>query len=198
MNDRTCIVTRKTRDRAELIRFVAAPDGTVAPDIKAVLPGRGCWVTADAETVAMAVKRKAFARALKADVTAAPDLPELVDRLLSKSALGALGLLRKAGALVTGSAKVEETVRRGQAAFVLHAADGAADGIRKISQARRATEALGGPSTAAFAIFTSSEMSLALGGENVIHAAAIAGPAATGPHEKLLALARYRATGRME
>jgi hypothetical protein len=198
LNDRTCIVTRKAGGRAGLIRFVAAPDGTVAPDLRGVLPGRGCWVTADRTTVALAVRRKLFARALKADVTPAPDLAERVEVLLAKSALGSLGLLRKAGSLLTGSAKVEDAVRRGRAAFVLHATDGAEDGIRKITQARRAVVALEGPDTPAFALFSSAEMSLAFGAENVIHAAAVAGGSAKGAAEKLSALALYRGAGRMD
>ena len=103
-----------------------------------------------------------------------------------------------AAKLVTGSAKVEDLVRRGQAAFTLHATDAAADGVRKISQARRATVALDGPHTPAFTMFTSAEMSLAFGGENVIHAAAMAGGAAAGPREKLQALARYRGQGLLD
>ena len=45
MNDRTCIVTRQTLEPDLLLRFVAGPDGSVVPDIKRRLPGRGCWVT---------------------------------------------------------------------------------------------------------------------------------------------------------
>src|ERR1700710_90886 len=61
--ERTCIVTREKRSKDGLIRFVVSPDRQVVPDIRAKLPGRGAWVLADAATVAMAVKRKAFSRA---------------------------------------------------------------------------------------------------------------------------------------
>ncbi|MGL4487855.1 MAG: DUF448 domain-containing protein, partial [Rhizobiaceae bacterium] len=63
MNDRTCIVTRKAGSADELIRFVAAPDGSVVADLKRNLPGRGCWVSADRKTVELAIKKNAFARA---------------------------------------------------------------------------------------------------------------------------------------
>ncbi len=94
MNDRTCIVARRPTGPDEAIRFVAGPDGTVVPDLKRNLPGRGCWVTADREHVDKAAKKGMFARALKAQVEVPSDLGAMVDRLLSRSALGALGLAR--------------------------------------------------------------------------------------------------------
>ena len=51
MVERTCIVTRKCGPPEDLIRFVAGPDGTVVPDLKAALPGRGAWVSARASLV---------------------------------------------------------------------------------------------------------------------------------------------------
>ena len=144
MNERTCIVTRKSGEPDDLIRFVAGPDAAVVPDLKRKLPGRGCWVTADRLHVERAVAKKLFARALKA-TSGAADLGEMVDRLLVKSALGALGLARKAGAIALGAAKVEAAVRSGEALAVLHAGEASPDGVRKIKQARRATADLGGP-----------------------------------------------------
>ena len=195
VNDRTCIVTRQAKQPDDLIRFVKGPDGQIVPDLKSVLPGRGCWVTANAETVALAVKRKSFARALKTDVTVDADLVGLIDRLMAKNALGSLGLLRKSGNLMTGSAKVDDLIRSGKASFVLHATDGAADGIRKITQARRALREMAGRQVPGFTLFTSVEMSLAFGGENVIHAAANTGQVSNGALARLQALAHYRGTG---
>jgi uncharacterized protein len=181
-----------------LIRFVAAPDGTVTPDLKAVLPGRGCWVTAERDIVDKAVRRGLFARALKAGVVAPDDLASNVDRAMARQLAGTLGLLRKAGHLVQGAAKVEDWVRSGRAAFTLHATDAAADGVRKMTQARRAVLALENVAIDGFALFTSAEMSLALGGENVIHAAAIIGRPSAGARDKCVALARYRGMGRLD
>ncbi len=62
---RTCIVTRAERPPEEMIRFVLAPDGSVTPDLKRRLPGRGVWVTGSAEIVAQAAKRRAFDRGFK-------------------------------------------------------------------------------------------------------------------------------------
>ena len=55
-----CAVTRAVLPESELIRFVAAPDGSVVADLKAKLPGRGVWIGGERELVAQAVKRNAF------------------------------------------------------------------------------------------------------------------------------------------
>src|SRR3954447_182199 len=139
MNERTCIVTRKSGAPDDLIRFVVGPDSAIVPDLKRNLPGRGCWVTADRLHVERAAARKLFGRALKQDVSVPADLAELVDRLLARAALGSLGLARKAGAVVMGAAKDEAAGRSGEALAVLHAGGAQPDGVRKIASARRAT-----------------------------------------------------------
>ncbi|MBX3597560.1 MAG: RNA-binding protein [Rhizobiaceae bacterium] len=193
MNDRTCIVTRQTADPDRLIRFVAAPDSTLVPDLKRNLPGRGCWVTAERKLVDQAaMNRKLFNRALREGVIIPPDLGEQVDRLMAKSVLGSLGLTRKAGKVALGAAKVENAVRSGNAVVVLHALDAAEDGVRKITQARRATFFMGGPEIPAHKLFSEAEMSLALGSTNVIHAAVLAGDAGTAAVKRIEALDRYR------
>ncbi|MCR5857853.1 RNA-binding protein [Mesorhizobium sp. J428] len=193
MNDRTCIVTRQAGDPEGLIRFVVGPDSSVVPDIKRKLPGRGCWVSADRRHVDEAARKNMFRRAFKADVAVAPDLGEMVDRILAQHALGAMGLARKAGLVALGAAKVEATVRSGEAAAVLHAREAQADGVRKITQARRATVHLGGPDIPAYKLFSEAELGLALGGgANVIHAAVLAGDAGKAALKRVVALDRYR------
>ena len=192
MNDRTCIVTRRQAGPDELIRFVVGPDKAVVPDLKRNLPGRGCWVTADREHVDKAAKKGLFGRAFKAQVTVPIDLGGMVDLLLARAALGALGLARKAGALALGATKVEASVRSGAALLVLHAAEASADGLRKIAQARRATAHAGGPEIRAYKLFSEQELGLALGGTNVIHAAVLAGDAGRSAEKRMVALDRYR------
>ena len=192
MNDRTCIVTRNSGDRDRLIRFVAGPDGNVVPDLKQSLPGRGCWVTGTRGNVDTAVRKNLFARALRSGIKPDRDLGSLVDSLLMKSALGSIGLARKAGMLLLGAAKVEATVRRGSAIAVLHASQASPDGVRKISQARRAVALAGGPHIGVYDLFSEEELSLALGGTNVIHAALLAGSAGDAAVQRLEALRQYR------
>lgn len=191
MNERSCIVTRKSGDAEELVRFVAAPDGTVTPDLKRRLPGRGCWVTARRDLLERA-SAKHFARALKTEVSVPADLADRVERLMMEQILGQLGLARKAGQLVLGAVKTEAAARSGHAAMVLHAEDAAADGVRKIAQARHAAEAGGSAPIAAFRGFSSAQLGAALGGENVNHAAILANGANGGLLKRLKALMRYR------
>ena len=101
-NGRMCIVTRESGSADELIRFVAAPDGTVVPDLKRQLPGRGCWVKLDRALVDKAVAKKLFARALKAEVTAPGDLGAIVDRLLVAQLAGMMHMARKAASSSMG------------------------------------------------------------------------------------------------
>lgn len=193
MNDRTCIVTRQTREADALLRFVAGPDGSVVPDIKRKLPGRGCWVTADRVSVDKAAGKNLFARALKTGVTVPPDLGQTVDGLLSSAALGVMGLARKAGAVALGASKVDSAVRSGKAAAVFHAVEASDDGVRKLTQARHATKLAGGPDIPAFRLFSETELGLALGATNVIHAALLASEASKAALRRVVALDRYRA-----
>jgi predicted RNA-binding protein YlxR (DUF448 family) len=192
MNERTCIVTRQAGEPDGLIRFVVGPDMTVVPDLKRRLPGRGCWVTADRSHVDEAARRNLFSRALKAKVTPPAHLGQLVDSLLARAALGAMGLARKAGQVVLGAAKVEGAVRSGKALLTLHAAEAAPDGVRKIDQARRATVHAGGPDIPFYKLFSEAELGLALGGTNVIHAAVLAGDTGRAVLKRVSALDRYR------
>ncbi|MER2534695.1 MAG: RNA-binding protein [Rhizobiaceae bacterium] len=192
MNDRTCIVTRRTGTADDLIRFVVGPDGSVVPDIRRKLPGRGCWVAAERIHVERAAAKGAFARAFKREVAVPENLGAMVDALLSASARGALGLARKAGSVALGAAKIEAKVRSGEALCVLHAREAAPDGERKLRQARRATAFAGGPRIPAYKLFPQAELDLALGGTNVIHAAVLPGDAGRAALKRVEALDRYR------
>lgn len=192
MNDRTCIVTREERPLDEIIRFVAGPDGSVVPDLKRQLPGRGCWVRAERQFVEKAASRNLFAKALKAPVTVPPDLDEMVDFLLARATLGVLGLARKAGTVALGATKVEAAVRSGKAIGVLHAFEASPDGVRKILAARNAAAYASGHMVPAFKLFSENEMSLALGAINVIHAALLGPGAGEAALKRMRMLAAYR------
>ncbi|MCW4114974.1 RNA-binding protein [Aurantimonas sp. MSK8Z-1] len=186
VNGRMCIVSRKSLPADALIRFVLGPDGAVVADLRRRLPGRGAHVEARRETVDLAVRRNLFARALKASVKAPTELGAEVDGLLARHALGALGLARKAGELVTGSAKVEAALRSGRALALVQAKDASPDGLRKVAALCRGGE------IEVLRPFTSGEMDLALGGVNVVHAAVLAGHAGAAALKRLEALTTYR------
>ena len=111
---RRCVVTRTPRPKDELIRFVLGPDGTIVPDLKEKLPGRGVWLTAAHDTVAEAVKRKAFGRALKAEAKASDALADQIDKLLTEAALASFAMANKAGEVVFGHSKAEEALAKGR------------------------------------------------------------------------------------
>jgi predicted RNA-binding protein YlxR (DUF448 family) len=196
-NGRTCIVTRESGSQDDLIRFVAAPDGTVVADLKRQLPGRGCWVKVDRAAVEKAIAKRLFSRALKADVTAPDDLAARVDRLLSADLTGMMNMARKAGQFVTGASKVDAAVRSGAAVAVFHATDAADDGVRKIDQARKAWHL--GMETEneipSFRLFSETEMEQLIGQNAFIHAAALAGQAGEGVVKRANLLERYRNGG---
>jgi predicted RNA-binding protein YlxR (DUF448 family) len=188
---RTCVVTRQEKSPAELIRFVLGPDGAVVPDLKNKLPGRGVWVTAEHDKVAEAVRKRVFARGFEEEAKADPGLADLIDRLMVDAALGTLGLARKAGQVVTGFAKVETALRRGTAIGLVHAAEAAEDGRRKLQAVLR--HAPGGDGVIPVVRqFSAAQLDLALGGGNVIHAAVLAGRAGEIFLERHGALLRYR------
>ncbi len=187
---RRCALTRAPRPKDELIRFVLAPDGTVVPDLKERLPGRGMWLTAAHDAVADAVKRKLFSRALKGEAKVPDELPAQVERLLAGAALSALALANKAGEAAFGYAKVEEAIASGQVLALIHAREAAEDGCRKLDGKARA--ASGGQQIPAIRAFGTDELSLATGRTNVIHAALIQGGAAETVLAAASRLERYR------
>lgn len=176
-SERTCIVTRTKGEPETMIRFVVGPDARVVPDLRHKLPGRGVWVVARADKVAEAVKRKAFARGFKAEVVVSAALAAEIEELLTKNCLQALALANKAGQVVTGFAKVQAAIEKGAIAGLIEAQDAGADGGRKLGQAlhRRFGPAAAKPRVK---LFTSLQLSLALGLANVIHAALVEGAAA--------------------
>jgi predicted RNA-binding protein YlxR (DUF448 family) len=189
---RMCIVTRNVRPVDELVRFVIAPDGTVVPDLKGRLPGRGVWVTATADAIDMAERRRLFARGFHETVRVAPGLSARTDERMLAGLVGALGMARKAGTVVTGFAKVEAALASGKAIGLIHASDAADDGIKKIESAARRS---GLGALPVIRPLSSDQLDLALGGANVIHAALLAGGPSEAVLERASALARFRGNG---
>ena len=191
---RMCAVSREVRPIDELIRFVVAPTGEVIPDLKRKLPGRGLWISASRRSVAEAVRRHQFSKGFKRDVRVAPTLPTDTEALLVRSVTEALAMAAKAGQVVAGFGKVEDALNRNETAALIHASDGAADGIRKLDAiVRQRGEKRGeSPVMAVVNVWTSEELDLALGRSNVIHAALLAGPASKTFLSRCQMLVRYR------
>jgi len=61
---RTCVGCRAREDKTNLVRVVAIGE-QITVDVRALLPGRGAYVHPTPDCVESAVRRKAFARALR-------------------------------------------------------------------------------------------------------------------------------------
>jgi hypothetical protein len=166
MRERRCIVTRESLPDGRLIRFVVDPYGQVVPDVGAILPGRGMWVTANREILERAIAKGHFSRSAGISLAMANDIPERVERLLVARIAGDLGLARRADQIVLGfDAVVRALTAPHPANFLVEASDGAPDGRRKLLALVR------GKPPAIIDCLTGEELSLALGRENVVHAA---------------------------
>jgi len=193
---RMCAVTRQAAPIDELIRFVVSPAGELVADLKRKLPGRGLWVSLSHATVAEAVRRNVFARSFKRDIKPPATLATDVDGMMVRGTIEALAMTAKAGQIVSGFSKVEAAIEGRQAVGLIHAADGAADGIRKLNARLAAVTRENTPESADFpviGVLTTDELDLALGRANVVHAALLAGPASRTFLARCQTLARYRA-----
>lgn len=125
---RQCIATGQSVPPENLIRFVAGPDGALVPDLAEKLPGRGAWLTASPEALAVAIRKKAFARHLGVTEAGQGGGPEAVSAQLSQQLAGLLAdqfvqqlaLSRRAGLAIGGSGSLREA---GQIAGLLIADD---------------------------------------------------------------------------
>jgi uncharacterized protein len=194
---RMCAVSRDVRPINELIRFVVAPSGEVVADLKRKLPGRGLWVSASRQVVAEAVRRHQFSKGFKREVRVAATFAADTEALLERFVLDALAMAAKAGQVISGFTKVADALERhaeGAVRALIHATDGAADGIRKLDAIVGQNTRNGGHSAGIriVNVLTSEQLDLALGRSNVIHAALLAGPASDTFLSRSQMLVRYR------
>ena len=188
--ERFCVATRTVRPVEHMIRFVIAPNGEAVADLKQNLPGRGVWVTATRSALDRALKANAFARGFRRDVRLAGDLVPRTERLLENAALDALAVARKAGLVAMGFAQVETALKREAVIALLHAAEAAPDGVKKLDSALKQSRQ--SRSVRIIRILATGQLDLALGRPNVIHAALLAGRASETFMARLRRLERFR------
>jgi hypothetical protein len=189
---RRCIVTRESRPRRELLRLVIAPDGTVVPDIEGRLPGRGLWITPARPVIAEALRRGLIAKAAKRQVTAPADLADRIEAGLTRRCLDLLGLARRAGQATAGFEKVRSRLREGKVGLLIEAADGAADGRRKLVDLAAAL-AGDGARVPMMTVLSAAELAAALGRETAVHVAVAPGRLASLLRDEAARLAGLRA-----
>jgi len=168
MRERRCIVSGEVLPEGKIIRFVVGPGGVITPDVAAKLPGRGIWVGATHAALVAATAKNLFAKAARANVQVADDLAARVEVLLVERMQSDLGMARRAGQIFLGFDTVLRALQSDTPpALMLEASDGAVDGKRKLFAARHAR----GLKIQTVECLTSAELSVAVGRENVIHAA---------------------------
>ncbi|MCG8691045.1 MAG: RNA-binding protein [Minwuiales bacterium] len=160
---RKCVATGEVKDPAAMVRFVVDPDGWMVPDLAGKLPGRGVWLSATRDACDRALKKRLFERAARRRVNVAPDLADRLAEQLQRRCLDLLGLARGAGLATVGFEKVKAALGAGKVFALVQAADAAADGRDKLRR-------LAGDVVLIDA-FSADQLSLALGRENVVHAA---------------------------
>jgi predicted RNA-binding protein YlxR (DUF448 family) len=197
--ERTCVLSRRTAPREELIRLALGPDGEVAPDVRARAPGRGAWIGVSRaeidEANAKGKLKSALQRAFKTnDVKVPADLGEKIAAALRQATLDRLGMEARSGNLINGSDRVETAARQGGVHLLIHAADAGEDGRRKLDQAWRVgsdpEELPNGNGQGLLFPEERTILSMALGRENVVHIALTDRAAAA---RVLHALSRWRA-----
>lgn len=177
MTERRCILSGDRAAPEHLVRLALAPDGALMPDVRAKAPGRGAWIGVSRAALEKALAngklKGALARAFKSgEFVLSPDLPTLIADALERQAMERLGLEAKSSNLITGSEKIDVAARRGQVHMVLHAADAAPDGCRKLDQAWRVGQEAEGQDLAGMILPVGRDaLSQALGRENVVHVA---------------------------
>jgi len=175
-----------------LVRFVVGPAGEAVPDVKRKLPGRGIWVTATRAAIAGAAERNVFAHGFRREVHVPQDLAAQTERLLERAALDALAILGKAGAVVGGFSKVEAALGRDDILALIHAADAADNGKRKLAAALQRNTGGKRGGIAIIDTFTGDQLDLALSRPNVVHAALLAGSGSATFLARVARLTRFR------
>ena len=164
---RRCIATGATQPAGKLLRFVVSPEDRVVPDVCAVLPGRGMWLSADRNSVKTAFARQLFSRAARRAVGVDDDLADQVETLLARRCMELIGLARRGGQSICGFVKVRRWLKDGCIGGLVIAADCAAGGREKLASI--STDA---PVVRAL---TADEIGQAFGREHAVFAAIRAG-----------------------
>lgn len=165
--ERKCIATGEVQPKSGLIRFVAAPDGMLAPDLLGKLPGRGFYVACERSALEKAVSKGLFSRAARTQVTVPPDLIDQIERGLARRLGDLIAMSRKAGGAVSGLEKVKDWLVKDKAVILIQASDGSEREKSRLRPPSGDDSYIGS--------LTAYELGLAFGRERVIHGALAAG-----------------------
>jgi predicted RNA-binding protein YlxR (DUF448 family) len=160
---RKCILTGQILPKEDLLRFVLLKDGRLIPDFNKKLEGRGIYISNSLALIKGLTVKSPLNKMLHTNVVIDTELPQTVERILHKKGLEAINLARKAGDLILGFEKVQETIKKGKAAFVIEAADAGDDGKQKIAAMAADLEK--------YTVYDIATLSEALNRENTVYLA---------------------------
>lgn len=124
IKQRTCLGCREMKDKGELVRLVAGPDGLIVVDYKGNLPGRGAYVCPKESCIRESFLRKQILRVFEGART--EGVEELLGRLRKRvweRALSLISLSRKAGKVVDGREAIDKGIEKGDIMLLLLAQD---------------------------------------------------------------------------
>ena len=76
---RQCLGCREMKPKAELVRVVRSPEGTVSVDLRGKAPGRGAYVCPDSACLKQALRSHALERSLDTSIP-----QEIYDALIAQ------------------------------------------------------------------------------------------------------------------
>ncbi len=117
-----------------MVRFVSDVSNTLQIDVRQRLEGRGAYLHLRSVCVERALQRRALQRALRmARIDEAPqDLLSRMQAAVEKRFLDRLGLARRAGRVVVGSAATRRAMKEDQAGHVCVAIDSSEGGRHQL------------------------------------------------------------------
>jgi uncharacterized protein len=109
---RTCLVTRQTLSKDQMIRFVISPFGALVFDFQKKLPGKGYWITPKRDLIEIAIKKNIFSKLSKQKVEIDSNFIVLLQDKLRQRCLSYFHLLKKASLIVCGLEKVKQKIQK--------------------------------------------------------------------------------------
>jgi predicted RNA-binding protein YlxR (DUF448 family)/ribosomal protein L7Ae-like RNA K-turn-binding protein len=183
---RRCAGSGLVLPKDRLVRCVIAPDNSLVIDLDAKLPGRGLYVQPDPAVIALAIRKKGFARAAKRSVQVPDDFAARLERLIAGRCGSLLGLARRGGSVAAGYDQAETLLRNGRAGVLVQAADAAEGGRSKLSSIARALE------IEEWSVLTAAELAQPFGRDHLVHVAVARGGLAKKLSGELARLAGLR------
>lgn len=122
---RTCVGCRKIADRNNLIRIVCSPEGTLIPDLKVKLPGRGAYVCSDVSCIKKAMRKGLLSNALKkpVEINEGKTLEMKIKEALERNIHSFLGILMKGKMIVVGRESIKKSFKRNEVSLLIQSVE---------------------------------------------------------------------------